>query len=143
MHRQLIPTLALAVALTGCLLGAEVAHADTPVARTTSRATPAARSARAPAAPRMAVADRAAARRAAALRRAARDARLARAAQRRASRGTARRGATRVTTTLPTQAVRGRIAKPQVTFFLARRTPTFRPWIAAGAPGVGARGPRR
>ncbi|MCO4763168.1 MAG: hypothetical protein KC502_16745 [Myxococcales bacterium] len=41
---------------------------------------------------------------------------------------------------LPTKAIRGRIAKPQVMLFLGRRAPVFRPWIANGTPIYDRRG---
>ena len=50
----------------------------------------------------------------------------------------------RVAVKLPTKAIRGRIAKPQVMLYLGRRAPVFQPWIRANAPTYDRRNePRR
>ena len=50
----------------------------------------------------------------------------------------------RVAVKLPTKAIRGRIAKPQVMLYLGRRAPVFRPWIRANAATYDRRNePRR
>lgn len=55
-----------------------------------------------------------------------------------------RQGRIHVVTKLPTKAIRGRIAKPQVVIFFSRRAPVFRPWIASNTLVYGHKNtPRR